>query len=70
MLVKVAYIPKILVLTPIFMVGNLFFLPFGYVIGVFTLFRNIWLEKSKSVPKKLFDLIIFMLFSPFILIIS
>ncbi|CDW75491.1 UNKNOWN [Stylonychia lemnae] len=70
MLVKIAYAPNIFVLTPIFMIGNIFFIPFGYLCGTFALIRQLCRDRSKALSKALLEIVLFIIFAPIVLIAS
>eukprot|EP00347_Sterkiella_histriomuscorum_P018923 403343649 len=52
-LVKIAFAPKILLITPIFIAGNVLFLPFAYLATVSYLFKQLF-SKRKQIQQQVF----------------
>ncbi|CDW83264.1 transient receptor potential cation subfamily member 4 [Stylonychia lemnae] len=68
-LVKIAYSPKILIITPFFIVGNLISMPFAYIFTLLHLVKNLFSHKYKDKQQLLKQTAIFLTLGlPFLII--
>eukprot|EP00347_Sterkiella_histriomuscorum_P019940 403339718 len=61
-LVKIAFAPKILLITPIFIAGNALFLPFAYLATVSYLFKQLFSKRKQSFIQNLGIFLAFTIF--------